>query len=180
MSFLKTFIECFVVWRAKGTFMPNDGRADAILVHAGGNATDGSPGEINRFLALVVRQLHTETRLPIIAQGEIVPCLHGLPLYGYIPTQKEYVKYLNTVDVAQMQKAVLEAQGWKHPILVSYQPHIWRAGKVLKKIVVDVLMADVSQVVYDKRCVQKWMRSPWLNYPRELVCRLVWLFQGKI
>ncbi|MFA6551966.1 MAG: hypothetical protein WCT19_00500 [Candidatus Paceibacterota bacterium] len=192
MRFLKTLFECFFVWR----FRPNKidhsicspcpfyEDVDVIIVHAGGDRVDGQPGEINKYLVDAIFDVTVCIKrvLPVIAQGEMTQCLADtdFPLLGNIPSQRNNGAYIDTVDVAKAHKRICEEYGFKKPILVSYQPHLWRAYMVSKKIGLDVIVADVPDCVYEPECSQKWMRHWYSNAVRELACRLVWLFQGKI
>jgi hypothetical protein len=178
VHFLKTLFGCLFVWHLKGTSDLTGG--DVIITHTGGEITDGWPGKINDYLERVVRKLHDETGLPIIAQRELAQLITDLPLVGNIPRQSESPAYLDTIDVCKIHKKVCEENGWKHPILVSYQPHLWRGMMVARKLGIGVIVPEIKSGVYDKECGQRWMTTPWLNTPRELACRLLWLFQGKI
>lgn len=177
MRFLKTLFGCCFVWHIRGANLHG---ADVIIAHAGGDAMDGSPGKINEYLASIIRDIYKESPLPIVAQGELAEYLRDLPLVGNIPRQRDAPKYIDTVDVARIHLEECRKSGFKLPILVSYQPHLWRAKKVSEKLGLKVVVADVPRTVYDKDCSQWQMRSPLFNYPRELLCRLVWLIQGKI
>ncbi len=179
-SFLRKLWECFTVW-----YVPPSRdlyKGDVIISHAGGVALDGSPGKINEHLEAVIRGLHhNNPALKVIAQGELVPCLGGLPVVGNIPTQQEALPaYIDTVDVTEIFKKLCDKNGWKHPILVSYQPHMWRGLKVCEKLGMKNVLVAPTAGIYDPNCSQRWMISPRLNTPRELACRLVWLLQGKI
>ncbi len=177
IAFLRKLWGCVTVWHLKGTGLEG---ADVILTHAGGEARDGSPGAINAYLETVVRDLHSKTRLPIVAQGELARCIPDLPLYGKIPRIAEVGRYINTVDVARMHKQICDEHGWHRPILVCYQPHLWRGKMVTLKAGFTEVRYPETEAVYDRNCSQWWMASPLLNYPRELLVRLLWLIQGKI
>lgn len=178
MGFLKKIFGCLFIWHLEATGDLHHG--DVILAHAGGETVDGQPGKINEYLELVVRKIHKETGLPIIAQGELARCIPDLPLIGSIPRQAESAHYIDTVVVTQIYKQICNENGWKRPILVSYHPHLWRGIMVAQKMGMEVIIPEIRPRVYDPECSQWWMRSTWFNTPRELVCRLIWLFQGKI
>ncbi len=176
LVFLRKLWGCLTVWHLEGT---DSNDADVIITHAGGENIAGEPGLINAYLETVVREIYSRKKLPIVAQGELARCLSDLPLVGHIPRQAESPRYIDTVDVAKIHLDVCRENGWRKPILVSFQPHIWRAMMVCQKLGFEVQIAQVGEV-YDKDCSQKWLRSPWFNTPRELACRVVWLLQGKI
>lgn len=178
LHLLRTLWGCFTVWHLKGT--DDFSGADVIIAHAGGETSDGRPGRINRFLEQVVRGIHAKTRVPILAQGELSRCIIDLPVVAKTPRQAESTDYLDTVGVTEFFKKICDQNGWKRPILVSYHPHLWRGKKVAEKLGMEVIIPEIQSGIYDPKCSQKWMRSPWLNTPRELACRLVWLLQGKI
>jgi len=176
--FLKTLWGCLFVWHIKGT--TNFSGTDCIIAHAGGETVRGQPGAINKYLEMEIRLIHMKTGLPIVAQGELARCLTGLPLVGNIPRQAESFDYIDTVVVTQIFKREMECHGWEKAILVSYHPHLWRGKKVAEKLGIEVIIPKIQHGIYDQECSQMWMRSPWLNTPREFACRLVWLLQGKI
>lgn len=178
MHFLKTLWGCLFVWHLKGT--SDFAGADCIIAHAGGETVNGQPGKMNELLEKVVRTLHQKTGLPIIAQGELARCITDLPLVGNIPRQAESSMYIDSVVVTGIFKQICNNKGWKHPILVSYHPHLWRGKMVAEKLGMKVIIPEIEPGIYDKECSQKWMRSRWLNTPRELLCRILWLLQGKI
>jgi hypothetical protein len=177
MKFLKKLYECFFEWHIKGTSYEG---ADVIISHAGGDKVGGEPGAINEYIETIIRDIYAKTKLPIIAQAEVAQCIRDLPLVGNIPFQSESPTYLDTVDVAKMQLDICKEHGWTRPLVVSCQPHLWRVVKVFEKLGVPVLIADVPKMVFEPKCSQFWMRNAWLNNPRDLLCRLYWLVQGKI
>ncbi len=177
MSILRKLWESVTCWHLKGTSLEG---ADVIITHAGGEARDGSPGKINYYLEQVVRDLHRKTGLPIVAQGELARCIQDLPLYGNIPRMAETETYIDSVDVAKLHKEICDGHGWSRPILVSYQPHLWRGKMVTMKAGFAEVRYPETVAVYDRNCSQYWMATPLLNYPRELLVRLLWLVQGKI
>jgi hypothetical protein len=174
--FIKTLLGCFLNWNMKGDSIEE---GDVIIAHAGGIAIDGSKGKINDYLESVVRDIHRKTRVPIIAQGELARYISDLTLVGSIPCQSDSKSYIDTVFVAKIHKQICDQYGWKKPILVSYQPHMWRGMMVSRKIGLDVIVAP-TKAVYDTQCSQWWMWTLLINTPRELLVRLLWLFQGKI
>lgn len=175
-AFLRKLWECLTIWHLAET---ETDTADVIIAHAGGENTKGEPGLINAYLEKVVREIYARKPLPIVAQGELARCLTDLTLVGHIPRQAESSTYIDTVDVAKWHLAVCRENGWTKPILVSFQPHIWRAMMVCRKLGFEVQIPRVGEV-YDRKCSQWWLRSPRLNNPRELACRIIWLVQGKI
>jgi hypothetical protein len=177
VSFLGKFFGCLFAWSLQQTDLLG---ADVIIAHAGGEAKDGTPGPINRYLEEVVRTLHEKTGLPIIAQGELAQCITDLPLYGFIPKQSQSPRYIDSVDVAKIHKQVCNDNGWRHPIVISYGDHLWRAIMVSRKVGFKDVRNLRMKTVYFRECSQWWMSSPWFNKPREILCRLVWLVQRKI
>lgn len=183
-QFIKKFFQCIFIWHVPA----EDTRdADAIILHAAGtNRPDGSPGPINDYLADIVCQIHAlGQRFPIVPQGEVISSLAGKInksyLYGDIPLQRDSLKgYLDTEDILRMQKSVCAEHGWKRPILVTTRPHMLRALLVARNMGIDAIPYEIPQTVWDPANEQIWMRNPWLNLPRELLVRVVWLFQGKL
>lgn len=178
--FLKTLWECLFVWHLKGT--SNFSGADCVFAHAGAYTTAGEPGKMNEYLVEMIADLYQKTRLPIFAQGEMARLLiaRGIPVAGSTPTQAESEEYLDSVGVTKVFKTLADKRGWRRPIMVSYHPHLWRGKAAAEKIGMEILVPHIRPGIYDSECSQVWMRSPWLNTPRELACRLVWLLQGKI
>ncbi len=176
MQLLK-LISCFANWNLPSTSL--DG-ADVIISHAGGAALDGTPGPINEYLASEIRRLHAETGLPIIAQGEVAECLKDLQLFGKIPKQSESPTYVDSTYVARIHKQVCDAHGWKHPILITYSHHLWRAKMVTLKAGFQDVRHTQLRTIYFASCSQRQMISPLFNIPREILCRILWVLQGKI
>jgi hypothetical protein len=178
--FLTTLWGCLFVWHLKGT--EDFSGADCIFAHAGAYTVDGKPGKMNEYLVEVVIGLHKRTVLPIFAQGELARLLteRGVPVVGSTPLQAESKEYIDSVYVTRACKKLCDQNGWRRVIMVSYHPHLWRGKAVAEKLGMEVIIPKIRPGIYDPECSQKWMRSPWLNTPRELACRLVWLLQGKI
>ncbi len=176
-SFPRKLWEAVTIWSPKAT--PTFG-ADVIITHAAADFVDGTQGPANHYLEQVVRRLHIETKLPIIAQGELAQYIRDLPLYGNIPKQSESPHYVDSVEVARIHKTVCDEYGWRHPILISYSHHLWRAKMVTRKAgFTDIRNLEMKSIYY-RGSSQWWMASPVLNISREILCRLVWLVQGKI
>ena len=177
MNFLQKILECLFVWNLEETDLSG---ADVIIVHAGSDSADNSPGPINIHISEVVRSIHEKTGLPIVAQGEVAQCLTDLPMYGVIPKQSDSIHYLDSTDVAKIQKQVCDENSWNHPILVANGHHLWRVKMVTLKVGFADTRNPKIKSVYFWGCKHWWMKSPWLFIPREFICRVVWLLQGKI
>lgn len=183
LSFFKLMWDCVFYFEASVSLSLEG--ADAIIAHAGGENSQGEPGEINYFLAHQIRDICKSLGdLPIVAQGELAPCIPDLNLVATTIRQAESVVsgkgYIDTYQVARFHLEKCREMGFQKPILVSYHPHLWRAKKVSEKIGLPVLIPKIKAGVYDRSCSQIWMRSPWLNTPREILCRVFWALQGKI
>jgi hypothetical protein len=162
---------------------------------SGGRRTDGTPGLMNELMAKVVRTL--PTHLSIFAQGDLADLLPNDQLLAVTPTQnglddtrKKWLEsigvkkkapfYIASRDMALWHKKMCDEHGFKHPILVAYNPHMPRAYWVSRKVGLDVIIPKIPPPVYDPLCSQPWMRSPLKNYPREFGARCLDFVLGNI
>lgn len=174
-SNLQTLWQCFAVWHVKPTSLQG---AEAILSQAGGNIDKETPGKINEHLATIIRELHEQSQLPLILQGEITPCLPDLPILAQTPQQQDAHRYLSTRDVCLFQKRVCEERGFRRVIVVAFGHHMWRAVRATERVGLEVLVPPGIQNAYDPKSSQWFCRSPFLFVPREIMVRLYFLMRG--
>lgn len=184
-NFLVRLFRCLFIW-----YLPASSdwqTADVILCHAGSDTVNGEPGDINGYLVLKMKDILDQTgNQPVIAQGEFARALELAGYRGVVTSNKRQLDrkpgepYIDSVDVVRTQIQICRKHGFTRPLLVSYQPHICRAAWVMERQGVTPLIPPIPSQIYDTRAEQKWMRSPFLNTPRELLGRIVWLLQGKI
>ena len=151
-------VQCFTAWSAPPS--PSLEGAQAILVHVAGENSATDPGRVNEALSLMVRDLHRQLDVPVIAQDEIKPCLIGIPVFATSSRQTDvYPRYLDTRDIAIWQKSQCERLGARTVVLVSYLPHYWRAAKSLEKLGLTVLVPPGITELYDPRNSQWWAQQ---------------------
>ena len=160
--------------------------ADCIITHAGGRRVDGSPGLMNELMAKVVKTL--PSHLSIFTQGDLADLLPNDQLLAVTPPQnasdetrrdwlesigviKKAPYYIESRDIALRHKKMCDERGFKHPILVAYNPHMPRAYWAARKVGLDVIIPKIPPAVYDPLCSQKWMRSRVYNGLREIGAR---------
>lgn len=163
---IKRLWELLTIWSVPPTSLQG---AQAILAHASGENSPSDPGLVNEFLAGKIGDLYRQLRVPVIIQGELKPCLSGIPLTAVSPRQAETApNYMNTYDIALWQKAECDKLGVQRVVLVSYYPHYWRAVKATEKVGLTVLVPQGLREIYDPNNSQKWARYKWVNRLYEL------------
>jgi uncharacterized SAM-binding protein YcdF (DUF218 family) len=141
-----------------GLRIPGDPKGDVIVLLGGGvrkgspdmNGAHGVPSEEMLARAIAALRLHRKIGAPIIISG-------GDVFGGGGPTEAEVVRrYLvelgmhpdkviaedksrDTIENAQRTKAILDARGFKHPILVTSAIHMKRSVLSFRKAGVEVL-----------------------------------------
>lgn len=172
---LRILWQCFTVWHVEPTSLEN---AQVILSQAGGNVDEETPGKINEHLATIIRELHEQFQLPLILQGEVVPCLRDLRILAHTAQQQEIDRYLSTRDVCLFQKKVCEEHGFQRVIVVAFGHHLWRAVRATERVGLEVLIPPGIQNVYEPKSSQWFCRSSFLFVPREIMVRLYFLMRG--
>ena len=185
-SFARRLLQCLFCW---GTPKPKGDltRAQMILVQAASDLVDDSPSRINMELAQYVADLHTLTRLPTHAQGEVARILDKkyVPLLGRTYTQRQAreqdLPYIETIDVALQQKQLCDDVGWDKVVVVAPVPHIWRVVWVYERLGYEVIIpAQLPRFLWGEKLEQERWRTPWKAYRYELGARLLYLYKGYI
>lgn len=185
-SFVWRLLQCFFCW---GTPKPKGDLTDAqiIVVQAASDLVDDSSSQINKELAQYVADLHSLTRLPTHAQGEVARILdkRSVPLLGRTYTQKEALElnlpYIETIHVALQQKQLCDEIGWGRVAVVAPVPHIWRVVWVYERLGYEIIIpAQLPHFLWGEKLEQERWRTPWKAYRYELGARLLYLYKGYI
>jgi len=148
---------------------------------------DGRTSEINKKMARLVGRLSRELKVPVVAQGDLVPALKkaGVPIFGQtraLPTQRiADAEYFGSEEVVTEQKEICDKMGWGKVIVVSLVPHIQRAIWIYKKEGFEVIIpAEMPRMIFQKDLIQPRWRKAITAYPYELLARLYFLWKGYI
>jgi len=169
--------ECLTVWHVPHTSLVG---VQAIVAHAPGENTDGTPGCVNEFLADTIRGLYNRYNVPVIVQGELRACLYDVPLAAVSKKQNEAPGYLSTKDIVLWHKAECDKLGVRVVALVSFDPHFWRAMKATQKVGLVALVPVLIKEMYDPANSQWRWRYKYIARPYELLARLYFLWKGWI
>ena len=130
------------------------GAWDAVVVLAFGT------GISNAFLARKAAKYSATLHCPMICQKEVL---------GYLNADDRSTKalalrgtegiYLDTYRALVEMKAICEQRGWSKILLVVHPDHQSRATKVAHKLGLDVEVADIEKVPYDRSSSQWWTRN---------------------
>jgi hypothetical protein len=113
-------------------------------------------------MARVAKRLHEQFHLPVIPQEELVmadPTLPYLEIAGGSRDGKSTMQW-NTYEVAKFQANICKARNWKTVIVVVAPMH---AGGY-----------------YHPENQTFTLRGPWRLFIREILCRYMFLFLGKM
>lgn len=185
MKYIKIIWQIFFCWKVKPSVTTAKlDEIDVVLTHAAALRNDGRPGPINEHLADVIELILKQKRVPIFAQGELAFTLRlrGIEVTDQTFTQQEIQQkrkqYLDTWGVSLWHKEMCEKHKLSKAILISYEPHLWRALMTSLRLGLDVSTVVIGKPIYDSMSSQKWMRAWWRNSPREVVARMRDLFLG--
>lgn len=173
---LQTLWECFTVWHVEPTSLKN---AQVICAHAAGDTPDG-PSITTHHLADIIRVVHREYALGIIAQGETAQCLNGLPVLTATPRQAEADHYIDTREVVLFHKRACEQLNFSRIVLVAFGHHLWRAKKTAERLGLVVYIPEGIESPYDPHSTQWQCRSAWFFIPREILTRTYYWLRGWI
>lgn len=156
--------------------------ADAIVTQAYSRLKDNSPGPGNMMLARVTRKLWERYRLPILPQEEISMADPALQIHTRIGTSPDGLSTMqwNTYAVAKWQARICRANDWKRVIVIAVPFHMGRACAVCRKVGLLPLPAATPEdrTIFHPESMAKTLRTPFLALPRELACRLLFLYKG--
>lgn len=173
-------LQSFFVWNIKPTGTLANGQ---ILLTQAASDTEEQLGETNIKLASLVRDLFDVLGLPIFSQGEVGRqlILWGIPLVGNTDCQDESNHYLDSYEVAKLQKELCDKKGLRRAIIVTYQAHLWRVVQIYKRLGFEVIVpAGLPRLMFEKDLSQWWHRRPITHYPYEFLARLYYIYKGYI
>jgi|GEM_PF-2161923 len=160
-------------WTGHYEVKGNNKSADCVLGFAfgyRGKQRDNLPGLSNEDLADVILRFHDN--LPKILQHEIADAYKAMGgrdskritriskpranKYAYMTAHE-----LDTLEVAEQAKVIMERHGWKTAVLVAQPNHMPRVQAVCNQVGIEwVSDADERGAVeFDLRSSQRWTRS---------------------
>lgn len=177
---LKLALRCIFIWYASPATHDELAAADCIIAQSFGLRTKG-PGESNQALAVIVRELAQRYELPSLLQWEIADACESTVMPELtVREHRQPGEYLDTWEVLDQCREYCETFGWKRIVIVAHPAHAWRVMQQAKRLGFKVIVADTSQVPYDAGSTQRWTRSAWWWWPRELLGRLYLMWLGKM
>lgn len=135
------------------------------------------PGLSNQDLANVA--IKSYTKLPKILQFEIADAYMEAdgpqqPAIIRIEKHRKRHTYLDTVEVAEQAKIIMEENGWKNAVLLAHPNHMPRADAVCKNLGISTIVTrdEVGTVEFDPLSSQKWTRNidKWRGYEPLAIC----------
>lgn len=130
-----------------------------------------TPGLSNQDLANVAHK--KLTKLPKILQFEIADAYSQLNPQDIdsvirIEKHRKRGKYLDTREVVEQAKIIMDKKGWKKPLLLAHPYHMPRVQLVCDRLGIDWIATDVEvgQIEFDPLSTQKWTRDidHWRGY----------------
>lgn len=186
MKFLQRFLQCLFRWGQPAEY-GDVHKAQAILTQSMCDLTDGRVSEINKKMAELVKRLNDKLKIPVVAQGDLVPALKevGVPIFSQtraLPKQSIVAaEYFGSEIVVVDQKKICDKMGWSKVIIIATIPHVWRARWIYEKQGFEVIIpAEIPKMIFQKNLVQPRWRKAVTAYPYEFLARLYFLCKGYI
>lgn len=192
MSVLKKLYWCLFVWRIPYARDEELKNVDAIVTQAVSKLKDGSSGPGDELLADAVERIRkTYPDMPVLAQDVVAHVLQqrGISCVSIAKPQEESYGHSsfhwNTYTVALKQFELCKQKSWKRIALVAMPDHVVRSFMVYNNVGfkdVRVIAVDPIQTHYHHpKCLYWSMRGDrWRFVLRELGCRLLFLFTGRL
>ncbi len=202
MNFLKKLWQCLFVWKMPMLSRDELADVDAIVTQAISRSKNGEPGVGNEILAITVRHLHYQyPSKPIIPQEEVWLAINSqeatwtdeqrktIPVFSvaHVPEGEPWdhsTPTWNTESVARFQAEICKKNGWKKVAVVATPAHHWRCMMVYKKLGLEPVIAQVNPCIgtYSHPEAAYWSArgGAWRQVAREFLCRLYFLFTGRL
>jgi hypothetical protein len=163
---------------------PGDGKAaDCVLGFAFGRLgrePNVRPGVSNERLAGYARQHFPG--LPAILQQEVADAYRllapGHPVLS-IDHHREVGRYLDTREVAEQARKLMEQHGWQTAVLLAHGHHVPRALRVCTRLGIQVVVpAGLQAIPFCPDSSQPWTRTARAWYRRECLVLLHYAWKG--
>lgn len=148
--------------------------ADCVIGLSFGYRGEGknvTPGLSNQDLANVAFKKFSG--FPKILQFEIADAYSELGTKEpgkviRIEKHRKRGKYLDTREVIEQAKLIMDEQGWRKPVILAHPFHMPRVQLVCDRLGIDWIATDVEvgQIEFDPLSTQKWTRDidHWRGY----------------
>ena len=165
MVFLKKIWQCIFVWKVKPSNAEELRQADSIIAFSFGDFEPSvrfTNSLSNLAIAkLVIQYANRYSIKRAFVQGEIASVLYEKLRHNQLnvilvaDSPREDGSYPNTREVANwLVEHNMKPYGCHRPIVIAHPDHMWRAKMVCERFVDKMLIADTSNLVYDKLSVQ--------------------------
>ena len=185
--FLKRLADCFFTWKFPEPSLLELVPVGVIVTQAWSKLRDGQPGPGNTLLADTAIDLSWKRGFKVIAQEEVAYVYPGrFAFVARAPkscTDGRSTPEWNTYMVAVKQAEICLQYGWQTVLVVAAPVHMGRALWVYERLGFRALPAPVHNArAYNHPDTVHWSTRGSLlwTYIRELMCRLLFLWQGKI
>lgn len=138
------------------------GGSDCVVAFAFGHRLDKNtitPGLSNQQIAKYISELHIQ--LPKIMQFEIADAFPDTSqsIYRIVRHRKPGL-YLDTREVAEQAKQIMDQHGWKKAIINAHPYHMPRADAVCQKLGIQtVALSGLGAIGFDPDSEQPWTRD---------------------
>lgn len=136
--------------------------SDCVVAFAFGYRKVGNaivPGLSNQQMANYLNERYF--RLPKIAQFEVADALSNTSQSVYrIEQHRQPGLYLETREVAEQAKQIMDLHGWKKAVIVAHPYHMPRADAVCQKLGIQtVAPSGLGVIGFDPDAAQEWTRD---------------------
>jgi hypothetical protein len=138
------------------------GDSDCVVAFGFGYVKVGNnigPGLSNQQMADHLNELYF--RLPKILQFEVADALTSTAINVYrVERHRKLGVYLDTREVAEQAKEIMDRQGWKKAIIIAHPNHMPRADAVCQKLGIEtVAPSGLGTIGFDANSVQEWTQN---------------------
>lgn len=136
----------------------------------------------NYWMAEQAKTLALRYEIPIVTQGDVALFLEDDKKIKVFNAQKDIKKYISSLKIAEEAKKMAVEHGWKKVAVIATPQHHRRCMRDLKKVGFSCRYfwnMTPAWGWYSSKSTQRWTRSPWLWWPREILLRLIpwWLYK---
>lgn len=151
-----------------------------------GKGIDLSIGSSNKEIAKIAWEKSKEGKIPMILQKEVTYFLPNELENERIVISEHRTpgKYLDTFEVIDQAKEIMEEKEWRVPVLICHPSHLWRSLRVFWKMgfkeVVTPESSELKQIPFDSESSQIWTRNKMIWWIREIPARFLYKIKGWI